>query len=321
MYLKQMGQVPLLTREQEVEISKRIEQAEGKARLILCSLGFAGKEHLALAGKLLCDPPKERFERVIADKQAAGREELAPNPAPAGQGTSACSTSRRMPNTSPGRPHRKPPANVRGPPFRSWTSFNPEVARQVLLQQKGMRTNSSTTAGRRIRLSGGEAQRRQRFRRGGCFAATDMTFCLQQNPERLAEKALREACQARILTSACSTSRRMPNTPPGRPHRKPPANVRGPPFRSQPETPEVMLAKFCYKQKVIEEMSLVADNVHDKIHFSLFYLLQDLAARQPSPAQQAKSVFDRAEQQEKLASPGKILSACRRPVMSPPTTS
>ena len=28
MYLKQMGQVPLLTREQEVEISKRIEDAE-----------------------------------------------------------------------------------------------------------------------------------------------------------------------------------------------------------------------------------------------------------------------------------------------------
>ena len=32
MYLKQMGQVPLLTREQEVEISKRIENAELKAQ-------------------------------------------------------------------------------------------------------------------------------------------------------------------------------------------------------------------------------------------------------------------------------------------------
>ena len=32
MYLKQMGQVPLLTREQEVEISKRIEDAEIKVR-------------------------------------------------------------------------------------------------------------------------------------------------------------------------------------------------------------------------------------------------------------------------------------------------
>ena len=32
MYLKQMGQVPLLTREQEVEISKRIEEAENEIR-------------------------------------------------------------------------------------------------------------------------------------------------------------------------------------------------------------------------------------------------------------------------------------------------
>ncbi len=32
MYLKQMGQVPLLTREQEVEISKRIEEAEERGR-------------------------------------------------------------------------------------------------------------------------------------------------------------------------------------------------------------------------------------------------------------------------------------------------
>jgi len=35
MYLKQMGQVPLLTREQEVEISKRIEEAETWCRSAL----------------------------------------------------------------------------------------------------------------------------------------------------------------------------------------------------------------------------------------------------------------------------------------------
>ena len=35
MYLKQMGQVPLLTREQEVEISKRIEEAEINTRELL----------------------------------------------------------------------------------------------------------------------------------------------------------------------------------------------------------------------------------------------------------------------------------------------
>ena len=41
MYLKQMGQVPLLTREQEVEISKRIEEAEINSRKLFNRFGFA----------------------------------------------------------------------------------------------------------------------------------------------------------------------------------------------------------------------------------------------------------------------------------------
>ena len=74
MYLKQMGAVPLLTREQEVEISKRIEVAENELRRITYSLGFTGKEHLALAEKLLADPPRERFDRVILDKKVDSRD-------------------------------------------------------------------------------------------------------------------------------------------------------------------------------------------------------------------------------------------------------
>ena len=74
MYLKQMGAVPLLTREQEVEISKRIEQAETDLREVIYSFGFAGKEHIALAEKLLADPPRERFDRVVLDKKVASRE-------------------------------------------------------------------------------------------------------------------------------------------------------------------------------------------------------------------------------------------------------
>src|SRR5512133_2823393 len=42
MYLKQMGQVPLLTREQEVEISKRIETAELKAQEALFQAAAIG---------------------------------------------------------------------------------------------------------------------------------------------------------------------------------------------------------------------------------------------------------------------------------------
>ena len=74
MYLKQMGQVPLLTREQEVQISKRIEDAENELKTIVYGFGFAGKEHIALAEKLLSEPPKERFDRVILDKKIEGRE-------------------------------------------------------------------------------------------------------------------------------------------------------------------------------------------------------------------------------------------------------
>jgi RNA polymerase primary sigma factor len=74
MYLKHMGQVPLLTREEEVEISKRIEMAELEVRRVIYSFGFAGKEHLALAEKLTCEPPKERFDRVVLEQKWPQRE-------------------------------------------------------------------------------------------------------------------------------------------------------------------------------------------------------------------------------------------------------
>ena len=74
MYLKQMGQVALLTREQEVAISKRIEEAELEVKRIIYNFGFAGKEHIALAEKLISEPPKERFDRVIVDNKIEGRE-------------------------------------------------------------------------------------------------------------------------------------------------------------------------------------------------------------------------------------------------------
>jgi RNA polymerase primary sigma factor len=74
MYLKQMGQVPLLTREQEVEISKRIEDAENEVKRLIYSFGFSGKEHIALAEKLIAEPPKERFDRVIIDKKIDSRD-------------------------------------------------------------------------------------------------------------------------------------------------------------------------------------------------------------------------------------------------------
>ncbi len=72
MYLKQMGQVPLLTREQEVEISKRIEDAEIEVAKHLHLFGFVTDSYLELADKL--NKGKERFDRVILDKKIESRE-------------------------------------------------------------------------------------------------------------------------------------------------------------------------------------------------------------------------------------------------------
>src|SRR5206468_1486384 len=72
MYLKQMGQVPLLTREQEVEISKRIEDAEAMVQKHISRFGFVARAHLDLVRKLL--EGRERFDRVILDKKIESRE-------------------------------------------------------------------------------------------------------------------------------------------------------------------------------------------------------------------------------------------------------
>ncbi|MEP6810339.1 MAG: sigma-70 family RNA polymerase sigma factor, partial [Chthoniobacterales bacterium] len=72
MYLKQMGQVPLLTREQEVEISKRIEEAETMVQRLVNRFGFIAQAHLDLAAKLV--EGGERFDRVILDKKIESRE-------------------------------------------------------------------------------------------------------------------------------------------------------------------------------------------------------------------------------------------------------
>jgi len=72
MYLKQMGQVPLLTREQEVEISKRIEDAELQSRMAFCRFGFATKACMDLLERL--EAGKERFDRLINDKFVSNRD-------------------------------------------------------------------------------------------------------------------------------------------------------------------------------------------------------------------------------------------------------
>ncbi len=72
MYLKQMGQVPLLSREQEVSISRRIEIAENKASKALFSIALTNRFQIDLAKKLL--NREERFDKIVLDKKIDNRE-------------------------------------------------------------------------------------------------------------------------------------------------------------------------------------------------------------------------------------------------------
>lgn len=68
-----MGQVPLLTRDQEVQISKRIEKAEYAAQDKLFSFAISLNFQQDLARKLL--ERNERFDKLVVDKKIESREE------------------------------------------------------------------------------------------------------------------------------------------------------------------------------------------------------------------------------------------------------
>ena len=73
LYLQQMGQTPLLTREQEVEVSKRIESAEKEANKYFKLFGVLPELYERQADKLL--KATERFDRITTDKTVESREE------------------------------------------------------------------------------------------------------------------------------------------------------------------------------------------------------------------------------------------------------
>lgn len=67
MYLKEMGSVPLLTREEEVEISKRIEKAQIQIERIIMRFRYSTREAIAIAQYLMTQ--KERFDKCITEKE------------------------------------------------------------------------------------------------------------------------------------------------------------------------------------------------------------------------------------------------------------
>lgn len=74
MYLKEMGSVPLLSREEEVEISKRIEKAQIQIERIIMRFRYASSESIAIASYLLTN--KERFDKVITEKEVVNKQEF-----------------------------------------------------------------------------------------------------------------------------------------------------------------------------------------------------------------------------------------------------
>ncbi len=71
MYLKEMGTVPLLSREEEVEISKRIEKAQIQVEKIIMRFRYSTREGISIAHYLISG--KERFDKLVAEKEIADK--------------------------------------------------------------------------------------------------------------------------------------------------------------------------------------------------------------------------------------------------------
>jgi RNA polymerase primary sigma factor len=74
MYLKEMGSVPLLSREEEVEISKRIEKAQIQIERIIMRFGYSTAETISIAQYLM--QGKERFDKCVAEKEVPNKQEF-----------------------------------------------------------------------------------------------------------------------------------------------------------------------------------------------------------------------------------------------------
>lgn len=74
MYLKEMGSVPLLSREEEVEISKRIEKAQQQIERIIMRFRYSTYEAISIATYLLVG--KERYDKCIAEKEVENKQEF-----------------------------------------------------------------------------------------------------------------------------------------------------------------------------------------------------------------------------------------------------
>ena len=139
MYLKQMGQVPLLTREQEVEISKRIEDAENEVKRIDLQLWFRRQGTHRPGG----ETPFRTAQRTVRPRHPR-QENRQPRRAPAraaqaDQARCARRISRWTRSTPPGRTAHDRAETQTGswPRSRKLDRKLQKTFRQVLLQAEG----------------------------------------------------------------------------------------------------------------------------------------------------------------------------------------
>ena len=74
MYLKEMGSVPLLSREEEVEISKRIEKAQMQIEKTIMRFRYSTSESVAIINYL--NSGKERFDKIVSEKEIADKQKF-----------------------------------------------------------------------------------------------------------------------------------------------------------------------------------------------------------------------------------------------------
>lgn len=74
MYLKEMGSVPLLTREEEVEISKRIEKAQIQIERIIMRFRYSMAEAISIGQYVITG--KDRFDKLIAEKEIESKSKF-----------------------------------------------------------------------------------------------------------------------------------------------------------------------------------------------------------------------------------------------------
>ncbi len=66
--------MPLLTREEEVEISKRIEKAQWQVEKIILRFRYSASESISIASHIVSG--KERFDKTISEKEVSNRQEI-----------------------------------------------------------------------------------------------------------------------------------------------------------------------------------------------------------------------------------------------------